>query len=221
MDEQGIFLRTFSPHSRRGYSGCHLGTAAFYFWKKVNTCEPELIDRLLIKSALVTLRKRVFSSLREMAFIINQIRTLEGDLEPKKISDIFMRDGGKLGSSQAAARRSCKPSKRWCCRTSTSHVRPLTPRKPVPILLQLLHPTRHRDQAVAGPFQERSQHGPGRSCGKLPWAAASLHARKGFEDRGADYKKYGCGHSGRMQIISRKFMDGASNEECLRLEAQM
>jgi hypothetical protein len=53
-------------------------------------------ERLVIKNALIKLRKRVYSTLREISFIANSIRALEGELEVRKISEIFMRDGGNL-----------------------------------------------------------------------------------------------------------------------------
>lgn len=56
--------------------------------------EEEVADRLAIKRILIQLRKRVYSTLREISFIVNNIRTLEGDLEVRKISEVFMRDGG-------------------------------------------------------------------------------------------------------------------------------
>ncbi len=74
-----------------------IGTAAFYFiWKKITNSEPALIDRLTIKKIIIMLRKKVYSTLREISFIVNNIRTLEGDLEARKISEIFMRDGGSV-----------------------------------------------------------------------------------------------------------------------------
>jgi hypothetical protein len=78
------------------FSALSIGTAAFYFlWKKIINSEPELIDRLTIKDIVITLRKRIYSTLREISFIVNNIRTLEGDLEVRKISEVFMRDGGR------------------------------------------------------------------------------------------------------------------------------
>ena len=63
------------------------GTAVYYLWKNVASGnELELVDRRLIRRILITLRKRVFSTLREISFIVNNIRTLEGDLESRKIS---------------------------------------------------------------------------------------------------------------------------------------
>jgi hypothetical protein len=43
-------------------------------------------ERLVIKNALIKLRKRVYSTLREISFIANSIRALEGELEVRKIS---------------------------------------------------------------------------------------------------------------------------------------
>lgn len=58
----------------------------FYLWRKSGQEEENIADRLLIKKVLIQLRKRVYSTLREISFIVNHIRTLEGDLEVKKIS---------------------------------------------------------------------------------------------------------------------------------------
>jgi len=42
--------------------------------------QEEPVDRMTIKRILIQLRKRVYSTLREISFIVNNIRTLEGDL---------------------------------------------------------------------------------------------------------------------------------------------
>ena len=52
------------------------GTAIFYFWKKNNHEDELIVDRLIIKNVLIKLRKRVYSTLREISFIVNHIRTL-------------------------------------------------------------------------------------------------------------------------------------------------
>jgi hypothetical protein len=72
-------------------------------WRKLVPAEEEVADRLTIRGILIRLRKRVYSTLREISFIVNNIRTLEGDLEVRKISEVFMRDGGTPPPTQAAA----------------------------------------------------------------------------------------------------------------------
>lgn len=74
----------------------HVGTAALFLWRKLVPAQEELADRLTIKRILIQLRKRVYATLREISFIVNNIRTLEGDLEVRKISEVFMRDGGSF-----------------------------------------------------------------------------------------------------------------------------
>ena len=56
------------------------GTAIYYMWKKNSNDDVNIVDRLVIKKVLIKLRKRIYSTLREIAFIVNHIRTLEGDM---------------------------------------------------------------------------------------------------------------------------------------------
>jgi hypothetical protein len=78
---------------------------AVFLWRKLVPAQEEVADRLAIKRILVQLRKRVYSTLREISFIVNNIRTLERDLDARKISEVFMRDGGTSLPIQAVARK--------------------------------------------------------------------------------------------------------------------
>ena len=120
-----------------------VGTALFYWWKKGANEETQLVDRSLLKSTLIKLRKRAYSTLREISFIVNHIRTLEGDLEVKKISEIFMRDGGIFVLTQGVGKKNCKLSRPWSYRKLQLLVHLILPRAVIRGILQPLLAVRH------------------------------------------------------------------------------
>ena len=79
-DESRNHVSTVCIDTCDRYNDIESGTALFLWWKKGTSEEVQLIDRSVLKTTLIKLRKRAYSTLREIAFIVNHIRTLEGDL---------------------------------------------------------------------------------------------------------------------------------------------
>lgn len=81
MGYESSFLHdSLGTDSSGRYPCLHAGTAALFLWRKLVPGQEEPVDRMAIKRILIQLRKRVYSTLREISFIVNNIRTLEGDL---------------------------------------------------------------------------------------------------------------------------------------------
>lgn len=53
----------------------------------------KLIERERLIDLIVQLRKRMYSALREIAYVANYLKITEEGLEAKKIRDIMLRDG--------------------------------------------------------------------------------------------------------------------------------
>ncbi len=90
-NEQRHFLRTRSHHSR--FLLFYLGSLLYL--AKGFLKEKELVPRPLLREILITLNKVLFSTLREISYIVNSLKIIEGDIEPKKLHEILMRDGCK------------------------------------------------------------------------------------------------------------------------------
>ena len=53
-----------------------------------------LLERNHLIEIIIEMRKKMYSTLREIAYIANYLKITEGGIEPKKIKDIMLRDGG-------------------------------------------------------------------------------------------------------------------------------
>lgn len=52
------------------------------------------MDRAQLVQIIITLRKQIFSTLREIAYVANCLKIVESGIEARKIKDITMKDGG-------------------------------------------------------------------------------------------------------------------------------
>lgn len=74
--------------------------------------DKNIMDRAQLVQIIITLRKQIFSTLREIAYVANCIKIVESGIEARKIKDITMKDGGiVLLYIQPLPRRNCKASK--------------------------------------------------------------------------------------------------------------
>jgi hypothetical protein len=64
-----------------------------YFINRFFSPTKTILTRSTLIEVIVTLRKNIFSTLREIAYAANCIKILESGIEPRKIKDIFMDDG--------------------------------------------------------------------------------------------------------------------------------
>lgn len=75
-----------------------------------------ILERAKLVAIIVTLRKSIFSTLREIAYVANCLKIMETGLEPRKIKDIVMKDGGtpvlifSLGLEKARLHRGPDPA---------------------------------------------------------------------------------------------------------------
>ena len=91
MDEQKHYPRARHRHSQ--YIGPHLASVA-YLYNSYFKPQNAFIPRHELIIIIIDLRKNMFSTLREIAYAANYVRITETALEPRKIKDVLMRDGG-------------------------------------------------------------------------------------------------------------------------------
>lgn len=86
------------------------GSMAILYKSYFKKDEP-LLPRDLLVAIIIDLRKKIFSALREIAYVANIVQVTQADIEPRKIKDILMRDGGKHFLTQPLPNSSSWPSR--------------------------------------------------------------------------------------------------------------
>jgi hypothetical protein len=71
----------------------NVGSVAF-FVNKFLFNNNHIIDRTQLIQIIITLKKSIFSTLREIAYAANCLKIIESGIEARKIRDIIMDDGG-------------------------------------------------------------------------------------------------------------------------------
>ena len=72
----------------------YLGSLIYLLSNYFTSSSTPFLDRIHLLQIITEMRKKMYSTLREIAYIANYLKITEGGIEPKKIKDIMLRDGG-------------------------------------------------------------------------------------------------------------------------------